>query len=248
MKKIEWTKRKMFQLVYWGVFVLMFVIALVMFRQQGLWIQDYFGMEFYKLETETDQQRVFVSDDCMVTLTGSFTNMEEVYVEVQADDAEPILWTLTKGERNKLTASNDAVTYTGTYRVTDRSCDFDFDDWDDYMDKWSYSGNVVTIGKKYTSEAVIEGFIRMAYGHTDHFSKYSMEPFILWLLTVVMAYGIGFHAKALFEWRKAWSFDIRNAEDMEPSGYYFFTSYIGAVFLWFTGLFTYFVMLGALPL
>ena len=248
MKKIEWTKRKMFQLVYWGVFVLMFVIALVMFRQQGLWIQDYFGMEFYKLETETDQQRVFVSDDCMVTLTGSFTNMEEVYVEVQADDAEPILWTLTKGERNKLTASNDAVTYTGTYRVTDRSCDFDFDDWDDYMDKWNYSGNVVTIGEKYTSEAVIEGFIRMAYGHTDHFSKYSMEPFILWLLTVVMAYVIGFHAEALFEWRKAWSFDIRNAEDMEPSGYYFFTSYIGAVFLWFTGLFTYFVMLGALPL
>ena len=115
------------------------------------------------------------------------------------------------------------------------------------MDKWSFSGNVVSIGEKYTSEAVIEGFIRMAYGHTDNFSKYSMEPFLLWILVIVVAYVIGFHAEGLFEWRKAWSFDIRNAEDMEPSGYYFFTSYVGAVFLWLVGLFVYLAMVGVIP-
>ena len=247
MKKIEWTKRKIFQAVYWGAFVLMLVIAFVTFRQKGLWIQDYFGMEFYKLEAETDMQRVFASDDCVVTLTGSFKELEEVYAEVKPKDSEPILWTLTRGERNTLTASNEAVTYTGTYKITELSCDFSFDDWDDYMDQWSFSGNVVFIGEKYTSEAVIEGFIRMAYGHTDNFSKYSMEPFLLWILVIVVAYVIGFHAEGLFEWRKAWSFDIRNAEDMEPSGYYFFTSYVEAAFLWLVGLFVYLAMVGVIP-
>ena len=248
MKKIEWTKRKTFQAVYWGVFVLMLVIAFLIFQQRGLWIQDYFGSEFYKLKEQTDRQRVFASDDSVVTLTGSFPQMEEVYVEVRPKDSEPILWTLTRDDENNLTASNEAVIYTGTYSITDFSCDFRFDDWDDYMDKWSFSGNVVSIGEKYTSEAVIEGFLRMAYGHTDKFNKYGLEPFMLWVLIIVMAYVLGFHAGTLFEWRKAWSFDIRNAEDMEPSDYYFFTSYIGAAFLWVLGLFTYLVMLDVILL
>ena len=68
MKKIEWTKKRIFQAVYWGIFALMFLIAVVVFRQDGIYMEDSFDSQFYKLESETEQQRIFRSDEILLIL------------------------------------------------------------------------------------------------------------------------------------------------------------------------------------
>lgn len=82
MKKIEWTKKRIFQAVYWGIFALMFLIAVVVFRQDGIYMEDSFDSQFYKLESATEQQRVFRSDEILLIQKGFFPKSESVTIEI----------------------------------------------------------------------------------------------------------------------------------------------------------------------
>ena len=100
------------------------------------------------------------------------------------------------------------------------------------------------ISNRFMSQDSIGSLIRIAYGQTDDFGRYSMEIFIPWILIIVMAYVIGFHADILFEWRKLWSFDFRNADQLEPSEWYFVSSYLGAAALWVMCFVIYLYIIG----
>ena len=246
--KIEWTKKNVLRAVYWGVFALMFVIAVVIFRQEGIWVEDYFGSEFYRLESSTAEEQVFRSKDCVVTQKGFFTENEVVFIEVQENGSEPLLWTLTRTGGSKLTASSEDVTYSGTYSINDYSCNFAFDDWDAYMEAWmeDYSGQVTSVSRRFASEGAIEGFLRMAYGQRDSYGLHSLPELLGWILLTVMAYVIGFHAETLFEWKKMWERDYRNADQLEPSDWYFISNYIGAGVIWLMNTLLYLCMIGLL--
>ena len=245
MKKFQWTKKKILQAAYWSLYALMFLVALVVFQQDGIYLKD-FDSQFYKLETETEQQRIFHSKNVQLTQTGFFPQSETVVIEVSEDGSENLLWTLTRQGEDKINISNGDMTYSGTYVIGDFSCDFYFDDWGKYMDQFeiSFADGAVSLSERFLSQESIGGMIRIAYGQKDNFGRYSMELFIEWIILVVMAYFIGFHADVLFEWRKAWSFDFRNADQLEPSEWYFASSYLGAAALWVAGLVLYLHMIG----
>jgi len=245
MKKIEWTTRTILQAVFWGVFALLTVIAVLAFRQEGLWMEDMFDSSFYKLENQTAEQRIFHGENCIITQTGFFPNAQAVYVEIKADNNTPVLWTLTRGSEENMTISNGEVSYAGTYHVNDYSGMFYFDDWDKYWDDWvvSYDGTDAIV-TRYGSQELFGSFIRMAYGHTDNYGQYSVEIFIPWILLMVLAYVLAFHAEQFFELRKAFEFDYRNAESLEPSEWYFISNYIGAASIVAVSLFIYLYMIG----
>ncbi len=245
MKKIEWTTKTILKTVFWGVFALMIVIAALAFRQKGLWVEGAFDSGFYKLKISTEQQRIFHGEDSIITQMGFFPDAQEVYVEIKAENNSPVLWTLTRESEEDMTISNGEVSYTGTYRVNDLSGMFYFDDWDKYWDDWtvSYDGTSSVI-THYGSQELFGSFIRMAYGHTDNYGEYSMGIFIPWLFLMMMAYVVGFHAEQLFELRKAFEFDYRNAENLEPSDWYFISSYIGAGCTFAISLFIFLHMIG----
>lgn len=246
MKKIEWTKKRIFQAVYWGIFALMFLIAVVVFRQDGIYMEDSFDSQFYKLESATEQQRVFRSDEILLIQKGFFPESESVTIEISEYDAAPIIWTLTRQGEDGMVVSDGKTTYTGSYHVNDFGANFYFDDWEKYMDNFQvyFADGVSGISNRFISQESISSLLRIAYGQTDDFGRYSMEIFIPWILIIVMAYVIGFHADILFEWRKMWSFDFRNADQLEPSEWYFVSSYLGAATLWVMALFLYLLMIG----
>lgn len=62
--------------------------------------------------------------------------------------------------------------------------------------------------------------LRMAYGNTDKNTRYVPLLLLVCILTVV-AYISLFYARSLFEWQKKWPFDIKNAENLEPSEWHF---------------------------
>lgn len=244
MKKIEWSKRNILKALFWGVFVLLIVIAVFVFRQEGLWAESMFSGEFYKLDSQTVEQRVFHGKDSVITQTGFFPDAQEVYIEVKSGD-DAVLWTLTRGDNQKMTISNEDISYEGSYQISAYDATFYFDDWDKYWDDWtvSYEGTDAVVSR-YGSQELFGSFVRMAYGHTDSYGKHSMEILIPWLLLMIMAYVIGFHAEQLFELRKAFEFDYRNAESLEPSEWYFISSYIGAGAILAISLFIYLHMIG----
>lgn len=246
MKKIEWTKKKIFQAVYWGIFVLMFLVAVLIFRQDGIYMEDSLDSQFYKLESETEQQRVFRSDEVLLIQKGFFPQSETVVIEIAEYDSAPILWTLTRQGEDGMMVSDGETTYTGSYHVNDFGATFYFDDWEKYMDNFQvyFADGVTSISSRFMSQESIGSLIRIAYGQTDDFGRYSMEIFIPWILIVVMAYVLGFHADILFEWRKMWSFDFRNADQLEPSEWYFASSYLVAAAMWVMGFVIYLHTIG----
>ena len=106
MKKIEWTKKRIFQAVYWGIFALMFLIAVVVFRQDGIYMEDSFDSQFYKLKSATEQQRVFRSDEILLIQKGFFPESESVTIEISEYDAAPIIWTLTRQGEDGMVVSD----------------------------------------------------------------------------------------------------------------------------------------------
>ena len=77
MKKIEWTKKRIFQAVYWGIFALMFLIAVVVFRQDGIYMET--GAISEKIErgkhTTRHSELFFVETDTFVMDTPGFSSM-----------------------------------------------------------------------------------------------------------------------------------------------------------------------------
>lgn len=246
MKTITWTKKNIFQALYWSIFVLMFLVAVLVFRQDGIYMEDSFDSQFYKLKSVTEQQRVFVSDEVLLTQTGFFPQSETVVIEISENGTAPQLWTLTRHGDDTMTVSDGVQSYSGSYQVNDFSADFYFDDWEKYMDDFQvyFSDGAASISQRFLSQESIGSMIRIAYGQIDHFGRYSMEIFIPWVLIVVLAYAVGFHADVLFEWRKAWSFDYRNADQLEPSEWYFASSYMGAAAMWVLSFMIYLHLIG----
>lgn len=91
-------------------------------------MEDSFDSQFYKLESGTEQQRVFRSDEILLIQKGFFPESESVTIEISEYDAAPIIWTLTRQGEDGMVVSDGKTTYTGSYHVNDFSATFYFDD------------------------------------------------------------------------------------------------------------------------
>ena len=247
MEKGKWTTKKKLQIAYWGLFMLLLVLAFVFARQKGIYLGDSSGQTFYSLVKESETERIFrgkIHGETVELLQkGFFPEADEETITIQSNAQNSKQWSLKRNgsvaneagsQRQKLLVSDGEELYEGTYSEAYPSA-FYFDDWVKYMNGWTDtiyvgSGSPSSLEKRFVSEDYISCLLRTACGQTEIRGKDSLSMLLPVLLFGGLAYASLFHAADLFELRKSFAFGIRNREDMEPSGWYFFGQYLTGAF------------------
>lgn len=237
----NWTTKQKCKLLYWAAAVVFLLIAWMLMNVDGIFIRDTWGQDFYKLTEDTETQRVFVRREDGIEqvykMEGRFPGDNPVIVTYEKDGAPEETWTLTETESSKknwtgLTIVNYNVSsgknleFSGTHY---QGKNFSFVDWEAVNKLLEENKkDIFSVVGRMNYQEKIQCFLNMAYGESEMQGKYNMEFVLYYILCIACAYALAFHAGDLFELQKAFSWDIKNAADMEPSSWYFFTSYAGA--------------------
>ncbi len=239
--KIQWTTKKICKAVYGGVFVLLFALALLLFRQKGLFINVEYQEKFYRQTAAQESGRTFQRGDILFAQEYFYPQSNTVYIRVSGDDIKAKSWKLTFGEENAVSIDDGEEIHKGHWQGKGTDIAFLYDD-----EKPSTDWFVETTGgeKSINSDQfLLSDLLRMAQGQTDQRNRYSLEAFLGWILLQILAYPLLFHQDRLFELRKAFEWDYKNADALEPSGFYYFGNYVAAALCWGTSLMIYLVAL-----
>ncbi len=237
--KIQWTRKNICKAVYIAVFVLMFAIALLLFRQEGLFINVEYQEKFYRQTEVNESGRTFQRDDLLFSQEYYYPQSDVVYIRVSGDNVKAKSWRLDF-DGDKVTIDDGAKKFTGDFHINEWDATFFYDGEDNFEFQFGTFDSEEKSEKDISTDRfLINDFLCMANGQTDHRNKNSLMPFLGWILIQALVYPLLFHQDSLFELRKAFEWDYKNADALEPSGFYYFGNYVAAAVCWGTSLILY---------
>ncbi len=239
--KIQWTRKNICKTVYIAVFALMLAFALLLFRQDGLFINVDYQEKFYRQTAVSESERTFEGNGLVFSHDFYYPQSDTIYIHASNKHGVLQTWTLNF-DGNKVTVDDGEKKFIGDFYINERDAVFISEgnngfDFSPYTSDGSQGNNIST------DSFLINDLLRMASGQTDQRNKYSLQPFLGWILLQILAYPLLFHQDRLFELRKAFEWDYKNADALEPSGFYYFGNYAAAALCWGTSLMIYLVAL-----
>ncbi len=248
---LNWMKEHKTRSIYLAAALLLSVIALFVVTQNGCYMEEIDSRAFYRLQSESSEGRSFSGSTGSIEQRGYFPDNEQVFITVTDENGESVHWTLTMKGKNAdgfsmLSADDGKTVYEGIY--SGQGNRFRFDDWKKYsgwetVTEEGRNATTVHMVRRYHSSSYIGSLLQIAYGQTDKNNEQSLFLF-LYLLCIAAAYGSLFHAQEIFDWNKQWEFSYRNADQLEPSEWYFASSFLSAVLLIVCGLWCWLVGTG----
>ncbi len=242
---LTWTKKNIWKSIYLAVFALLFMVALFLFRQEGLFLDVNYEERFYWQISATESGRTFQRGDLLFAQEYYYPQSSVVYIRVSGDKIKAKSWCLDF-DGDRLTVDDGEKSFSGHFQLSDRSATFFYDG----KENFDFQFGTLSLSEDQdvaTTNFLVNDLIRMAAGQSDQRNRYSLEAFLGWILLQLLAYILLFYQNKLFELKKLFEWDYRNAEALEPSGFYYFGNYVGAAVCWGMSVLLYLIAVAVIP-